>query len=71
MADLRTCPRDGCTKKIGSDLFACSGHWYSIPPEIRDDIWRAFRAWQRGTGTLEQLQTAQGRALAHWGQSDG
>lgn len=69
MASLRTCPRDGCSKKISTDLFACSPHWYSIPPDIRDGIWLAFRAWQRGTGTLDQLEAAQAKALAHWGQS--
>lgn len=69
MASLRTCPRDGCTKKLSADLFACSPHWYSIPPNVRDEIWRAWRAYQRGTGTLDELEQAQAKALAHWGQS--
>lgn len=64
----RTCPRRGCTKTISGDLFACSPHWYSIPPEIRDQIWLAWRAYQRGTGTIEQLSKAQGKAFTRWGQ---
>jgi hypothetical protein len=65
----RTCPRDGCDKVISSDLFACSRHWYTLPRVIRDDIWHAWRAYDRGNGTLEDLQAAHGRAFTFWGQS--
>ncbi len=68
MTGLRECPRAGCTKRISGDLFACSSHWYSLPPEIRDAIWRAWRAYQRD-GDLERLASAHGKAFAFWGQA--
>lgn len=68
MSALRECPRAGCTKRITSDLFACSSHWYSLPRAERDAIWRAYRAWSAGGGTFADLETAHDRAFAIWGQ---
>lgn len=65
----RTCPRDGCTNRIPSEMFACKSHWFSLPADVRRDIWRAYRAWEGEAGTLEQLEAQQARALAHWGQT--
>lgn len=79
MTGLRECPRAGCTKRISGDLFACSPHWYSLPPEIRDAIWKAWRAYQRRqtgpprsggrTTALEDLHAAHARAFTYWGQA--
>lgn len=65
----RTCPKSGCGRTIPSDQFACRSHWFSIPPDIRRDIWGAYREWERGSGTIEQLEAQQRRALEQWGQA--
>lgn len=65
MSDDHNCPYEGCTKRIGRDLFACSRHWYMLPEDIRDAIWRAYR--RHGVGP--ELIAAHERAYAAWGQS--
>lgn len=64
----RTCPRAGCTKTITGDLFACSSHWYSLPAATRHDIYRAYRRWSAGHGSLKALTAAHTVAYTHWGQ---
>ncbi len=65
----RTCPRVDCSKRITGDLFACSRHWYSLPGDVRDGIWQAYRAYQRDKpGAIDQLEAAHARAFAAWGQ---
>lgn len=68
MSGLRECPREGCTKRISSDLFACSRHWFTLPKDVRDDVWRAYRAWTNGNGEFAELEAAHARAFAAWGQ---
>ena len=40
---MNACPHPGCDRPKDSDKFACKPHWFSLPKEIRDDIWRGFR----------------------------
>lgn len=69
MTDTRQCPRDGCTATVPSYMFACRSHWFSLPSGIRSRIWRAWRAYQRDEGTLEQLENAHAAAFQYWGQA--
>lgn len=65
----RRCPYEGCPRRIGRELFACSEHWFTLPKGIRDDINRAWRAYSRHNAPLAELTTAHERAYAHWGQT--
>jgi hypothetical protein len=38
------CPAPNCTADVPHNQLACRGHWYSIPKEIRDRVWSAYRA---------------------------
>lgn len=37
------CPAPGCDVRIPSSLLACRAHWFSIPRELRDELWKEYR----------------------------
>ncbi len=39
----KVCPAPGCGAEIERSMFACRAHWYSIPKELRDRLWAAYR----------------------------
>lgn len=39
-----TCPYPGCMRQVGSDYLACGPHWLMLPLNLRNAIWRAWRA---------------------------
>ena len=43
--DMHPCPKDGCDERIPFRRMACQGHWYSLPPELRD---RVRKVWKGG-----------------------
>lgn len=43
------CPAPGCSFFVDDEQLACSRHWYSIPKELRDELWRAYRGGGCGT----------------------
>ena len=47
MADTtHQCPAPGCTVRVPQERLACARHWYMLPAELRQQLWRAYR---RGT----------------------
>lgn len=42
-----TCNHPECKTRIPRELYACRGHWYSLPPAIREKI---NRGYHKGTG---------------------
>jgi len=53
---VHKCPSPGCPHKVPSHKFACHTHWFSIPKEIRDDIWAGYREeplGERHTAAME------------------
>lgn len=53
----RTCRVKGCDRVHPWRMFCCKPHWYALPQEMRDEIWRRYRA--RGPFTVEYLQAAE------------
>jgi hypothetical protein len=43
MAGANECPIDGCDKPRASSQLMCKWHWYKVPKELRDRVWRAAR----------------------------
>lgn len=41
-----TCHAHECTKRVPPRMFACKGHWYSLPQKVRNAIWREYREGQ-------------------------
>ncbi len=41
-----TCHWPGCTLAVKPRLWGCRAHWYQLPIEIRQEIWRTYRPGQ-------------------------
>jgi hypothetical protein len=41
---LRTCPVEGCEETHTRSKLMCISHWYSVPKDLRDELWRAYRS---------------------------
>jgi hypothetical protein len=46
-----TCHWPGCVRKVPPALWGCKEHWYLLPRELRDRIWRTFKPGQEQTKT--------------------
>lgn len=42
------CAARGCHREVKATMLMCSEHWFQVPKEIRDRIWRQFARKQRG-----------------------
>jgi hypothetical protein len=40
------CHWPGCTKQVPPAMWGCREHWYALPKDLRDRIWRAYRPGQ-------------------------
>jgi hypothetical protein len=40
------CHATGCTHPVPPKLFMCRNHWYSLPKDMRDRIWKTYRRGQ-------------------------
>jgi hypothetical protein len=43
-----TCPHPDCENSIPREVFACRMHWFSLPKELRSEIWANFRSGEIG-----------------------
>ena len=57
------CARPGCIVPAAERQLMCRTHWWLVPRPIRTKVWRAYRAWEHGYGTLSALRTAQQEAV--------
>lgn len=39
------CPAPGCDVQVADHRLACPWHWFSIPKQLRDDLWRAYKTF--------------------------
>jgi len=39
----QSCPIDGCTRTRQSGQLMCKPHWYKVPKELRDKVWKTAR----------------------------
>lgn len=40
------CAARGCTRGRSAGQIFCSTHWYQVPKELRERIWKLYRAEQ-------------------------
>lgn len=38
------CPARGCPAQIPQTMLFCRRHWFVVPKDMRDEIWRLYRA---------------------------
>lgn len=54
------CHWPSCTRQVPPAAWGCRSHWNTLPAELRDRIWRAYRPGQEldGTPSREYLEVA-------------
>jgi len=43
---IHTCHWPGCLREVPPKMWGCPRHWFTLPKQIRDDIWRTYRLGQ-------------------------
>ena len=61
-----TCHWPGCTQQVPPAMWGCKKHWYSLPIDLRNAIWKAYRPGQERTGTPSSEYVAAARAVQEW-----
>jgi hypothetical protein len=61
MTAVHTCHWPGCEKHCAPARWGCSGHWFTLPKEIRDRIWAAYVPGQEITKTPSKAYLAVAR----------
>jgi len=51
---------------LGFDSLDCRQHWYSLPMDLRNAIWRAYVPGQERTGKPSAAYVAAARAVQEW-----
>lgn len=59
--ELATCPIDGCPNRHQTNRLMCRRHWFTVPLELRDEVWRAWR--EEGVSS-ERYREARDAAIA-------
>ena len=45
------CHWPGCTRQVPPAMWGCRPHWFALPVELRNKIWRAYEPGQERTMT--------------------
>lgn len=40
------CHWPGCSRQVPPAMWGCKAHWFALPRELRNKIWRAYRPGQ-------------------------
>ena len=62
MTPTHQCSVPGCGRSLPLDMLMCRAHWFRVPKALRDEVWAAWRQYQRGTLGLDELREVQQRA---------
>lgn len=60
------CHWPGCTRQVPPAVWGCKPHWYALPRELRDWIWRTYKPGQEVRGTPSTSYLAAARAAQDW-----
>lgn len=41
---MHECPKDGCTRRVSTEMLACRSHWYQVTPATRRRVWSAYQS---------------------------
>jgi hypothetical protein len=52
------CPIHGCRSQRRRDQVMCAGHWFKVPRELRDEIWRLCRSEAGSAAHLTAIRDA-------------
>lgn len=63
------CHWPGCTKQVPPAMWGCREHWYSLPKNLRDRVWRAYRPGQEKDQRPSRQYLAVARDVQAWIQT--
>lgn len=60
------CHWTGCDKQVPPAMWGCRTHWYRLPAELRNRIWRAYQPGQEISGRPSADYVAIAREAQAW-----
>lgn len=66
-----TCHWPGCPKEAPPAMWGCSPHWYKLPQELRNLIWRTYVPGQEITKTPSNAYIAAAKNVQDWIKENG
>jgi hypothetical protein len=60
------CHWPGCERQVPPAVWGCRPHWYALPEDLRNAIWRAYAPGQEVKGTPSADYIAAARAVQEW-----
>jgi hypothetical protein len=60
------CHWPGCREPVPPAMWGCRRHWYALPKDLRDRIWRAYRPGQEIDLTPSAAYIAVAREAQAW-----
>lgn len=60
------CHWPGCDKQVPPAMWGCREHWYKLPKELRDKVWRAYQPGQEVAGTPSRGYVEVAREVQAW-----
>jgi len=61
-----TCHWPGCDRQVPPAMWGCKQHWYELPKDLRDRIWRTFRPGQEVNGSPSREYLEAAREVQAW-----
>jgi hypothetical protein len=61
-----TCHWPGCDKQVPPAMWGCKAHWFALPKNLRDAIWRSYRPGQEETGRVSDTYLDAAEAVQAW-----
>lgn len=68
LPSMHACGYPGCQKPVLQTKLACIEHWFSLPVNVREALWREYREAELAGEVKEthRHQAVRAVALAHW-----
>jgi hypothetical protein len=60
------CHWPGCTRQVPPAMWGCRPHWYRLPAELRQRIWRCYQPGQEITGRPSAAYVEVAREAQAW-----
>ena len=60
------CHWPGCEKVVPPKLWGCLEHWMTLPKELRDEVWAAYRHGQEEDRDISMAYLAVARKIRNW-----
>ena len=60
------CHWPGCERKVPPAQWGCRPHWFKLPPDLRNRIWRAYQIGQEESGRPSAAYIAVAREAQEW-----